>query len=228
MKSIKYLFLLTLIVGITACSKDNPDEDSGIETISLDEFQARGGNGAPSGGHFNLNIIGVPKEKTADMTGNSGRRIFVDLDGPTKIYLQQGEFAVLDANGTDGRAEFQLPAPGNYAIFVRPLGTPGGQSTTTTCATYETTDADTGEVVSEEVCSMNSVVQIRERNRPKFVNVTKDLTQIEAAFRDTNGDGAIDESDIETVDLFDELLFDYFWNYDNKGLKVLQMRFYEI
>src|SRR5256885_6126432 len=39
------------------------------------------GNGAPSGSHYNLNIIGVPKNKTADMTGNDGHRIFVSLTG---------------------------------------------------------------------------------------------------------------------------------------------------
>ena len=39
------------------------------------------GNGAPSGSHFNLNIIGVPKDKTADMNNNDGHRIFVQLNG---------------------------------------------------------------------------------------------------------------------------------------------------
>ena len=43
------------------------------------------GNGAPSGPHYNLNIIGVPKDKTADMTGNNGHRIFVPLLGKTSI-----------------------------------------------------------------------------------------------------------------------------------------------
>src|SRR2546428_167494 len=39
------------------------------------------GNGAPSGSHYNLNIIGVPKDKTAAMTNNDGHRIFVQLVG---------------------------------------------------------------------------------------------------------------------------------------------------
>ena len=30
------------------------------------------GNGAPSGPHYNLNIIGVDNPKTADMTGSDG------------------------------------------------------------------------------------------------------------------------------------------------------------
>ncbi|MEE8409465.1 MAG: hypothetical protein V3T05_07665, partial [Myxococcota bacterium] len=100
------------------------------------------GNGSPSGSHYNLNIIGVAKDKTADMTGNSGRRIFVALSGKSKILLAEGEFKVLDANGTDGSAKFQLPDPDpendgitTYSVFSRALGKPGGSSTMTTCAT---------------------------------------------------------------------------------------------
>ena len=33
------------------------------------------GNGAPSGAHYNLNIIGVPKDKSADFSGGNGGRI---------------------------------------------------------------------------------------------------------------------------------------------------------
>ena len=70
------------------------------------------GNGAPSGAHYNLNIIGVPKGKTADMTGGSGRRIFVPLTGKCNIKLSEGAFQVLDANCTDNnQATFQLPNP---------------------------------------------------------------------------------------------------------------------
>ena len=42
-------------------------------------------NGAPSGKHYNLNIIGVPKAKSATMDGNNGHRIFVPEDGKAKI-----------------------------------------------------------------------------------------------------------------------------------------------
>ena len=40
---------------------------------------------------------------------------------------EAGSFAVLDKNGTDGRAEFQMPAPVGgtaYAVYARALGTP--------------------------------------------------------------------------------------------------------
>ncbi|MBI4721004.1 MAG: hypothetical protein HY770_07265 [Chitinivibrionia bacterium] len=177
------------------------------------------GNGGLPGPHFNLNIIGVPKQKSADMTGNDGHRIFVKLEGNTKILLNEGEFAVLDANGTDGTAIFQLPAPDTdndgvteYTVFARALGKPGGSSTMTTCATDVATDV--------EYCSIYSSIQIRSTGKSSFVNVSRELLYI---YADLNGDGAV-----ERYPLFDEALRDYFWSYDNNGLKLLQLRFYEV
>ena len=47
------------------------------------------------------------------------------------------DFLVLDANGTDGEASFELPNPDPtgsgttvYSVFARALGTPGGKSLT--------------------------------------------------------------------------------------------------
>ena len=65
-----------------------------------------------NGSHYNLNIIGVPKGKSADMTNSDGHTIFVPLDGTARInYLAGDQFQVLDRNGTDagghGRGEGQ-------------------------------------------------------------------------------------------------------------------------
>src|SRR5881227_4338479 len=78
--------------------------------------KAMTGNGAPSGSHFNLNIIGVAHDKSPNMNKGSGDVIFVGLGTSsdavtTKILLSQtadSEFAVLDKNGTDGEASFAL------------------------------------------------------------------------------------------------------------------------
>ena len=40
---------------------------------------AGGGNGAPSGAHYNLNIIGVDNPKTSTLTGSDRHTIFVAL-----------------------------------------------------------------------------------------------------------------------------------------------------
>ena len=66
---------------------------------------AGGGNGAPSGPHFNLNIIGVERGKSSPMTGSDRHTIFLALgkeDSVTsKIYLTPGEFHVCDGNAFD-------------------------------------------------------------------------------------------------------------------------------
>ena len=180
---------------------------------------AMAGNGAPSGAHYNLNIIGVPKNKSADMSGNMGHRIFVPLNAKSKILLSQGDFQVLDANATDGSASFQLPNPDpdgdgitSYSVFARALGKPGGSARIVTCATDPLT--------MEEVCSTLSHVAVREKGKSSFTNVSSALLFI---YADLDGDG-IDER----YSLFDDRLEDYFWEYDNSGLKLLQLRFYEI
>ncbi len=200
----------------TGCMVGDPDEPP-----TLDDLLGRGGagNGAPSGGHYSLNLIGVPKGKSADMTGGDGHRIFVPRDGNAKINLTEGDFLVLDANGTDGSAAFQLPSPDpdndgltSYSVFARALGKPGGSSTTTTCAT----DPSDGELV----CSLESMVLVRNSGKSSFTNVSKQLLYI---YADLDGDGTA-----ERYPLFDGTLQDYFWEYDNQGLYLAQLRFYEI
>lgn len=177
------------------------------------------GNGAPSGAHYNLNVIGVPKGKTASMTGNLGHRIFVPLTGNCKINLAMGDFQVLDANCTDGQSKFQLPNPDpdndgttTYSVWARALGKPGGSSKTTTCAT----DPTTGEVW----CSVYSYVAVRSKGKSSFTDVSRDLLYI---YADINLDGTN-----ERYNLFNDALQDYYWSYDNNGLKLLQLRFYEV
>jgi hypothetical protein len=177
------------------------------------------GNGAPSGSHYTLNIIGVSKDKSAEMTGNNGSRIFVPLWSTAKIGLTEGDFGVIDANGTDqDGAKFSLPNPDpendgktEYSVYARALGTPGGSSTTTTCAT----DPETG----DEICSTESMVLVRGTGKSTFDNVSKELLYV---YYDLDGDG-----DLDRTPLFGDALEGYFWEYDNKGLKVAQLRFYE-
>ncbi len=194
------------------------------------------GNGCPSGPHYNLNIIGVANPKTADMNDTSGHSLFVPLVGNAKINLAlapEGEsFAVLDRNGTDGNgAKFQLPAadPCNtgttqYSVFARPLGKPNGKAKMTTGAI----DPLTGEDVYS-VCVLNLE---RTKGQQKFENVSKELLYIYAyVYAGPGPDGVAGTADdvytFQRVPLFDAALQDYFWSYDNSGLKLLQLRFYE-
>jgi hypothetical protein len=202
---------LTLALVVSVYAVNNPRQTQ--------QSVAKTGSGAPSGAHYNLNVIGVPKGKTADMTGSSGHRIFVPLVGNCKINLSQGAFQVLDGNCTDGPSSFQLPNPDTdndgvttYSVWARALGKPGGQSTTTTCATDPTT--------AELWCSVYSSVQVRNKGKSAFTDVSKNLLYI---YADIDGDG-----NLERYNLFNDALMDYYWNYDNNGLKLLQLRFYEV
>ena len=170
---------------------------------------------------YNLNIIGT-SDKSAPMDNNNGRRIFVKLQGNSKIWLSEGpEFAVLDANATDGNGgRFQLPNPDpdgdgvtEYSVYARALGKPGGSSTTTAC-TYD-------DVEGAEYCSVFPLVMVREKGKSSWDNVSKELLYI---YVDLVGDDGIPER----YSLFDDALYNYFWNYDNNGLKLVQLRFYEI
>jgi hypothetical protein len=179
------------------------------------------GNGAPNGPHFNLNIIGVPKEKKGEMD-NNGHRIFVKLWGSdTRIMLTMGDtFKVIDGDGTDGTAELQLKDPydgvyepdvteANYRIYVRALGKPGGKA-----------DMSTGfyDEFGTWWQSLETVEFERKPGKSTFKDETLKLTTIYVDI----GDG------LKRYDLFGNALWDYAWDYDNFGLKLVQLRIYEV
>ena len=220
---------------------------------------ATAGNGSPQGApDYHLNIIGTGS-KNPSMTGNSGHRIFVPLEGKTKINLVEGSFAVLDANGTDSNgATFSLPAPGldayvvgdpgtadvqsAYSVFVRPLGKPGGWATITTCADLvDSTFAgllpgDLLSVLNRQgdlggYCSIEQVgadVLTRQKGKSSYTNVTAQLTTIvfEVTY-DTNNDGIADDTVQIRVPLFNDIIQGEYWEYDNHGLRLAQVEFYD-
>lgn len=193
----------------------------------------------PNGEHYNLNIIGVEKPKSAnfgedDYTNSNGRRIFVALrneqDTFTKISLIQGDtFDVLDYNGTDGEAKFQLPVPATcspdatscevtYQVWARALGTPGGSSTMRTCAT----EVDPNTTISGTYCSVEefTVKFVRDPGRPKWMDVTKELLFLSW---DIDADTVL-----EHVPLFYTGWDNWYWEYVNSGLRLAQLRFYPV
>ncbi len=178
------------------------------------------GNGAPSGPHYTLNVIGVDQPKTQPLDDTSRHTIFVPLQGSCRINLAEGDYQVLDGDCFDGDgAAFQLPDPDPdgdgvtaYSVYARALGKPGGSAVATTC--FEDAGGDTW-------CSAESVVLVRGTGKSTFKNVSKELLSL---CLDTDGDRICD---IRTS-LFDDDNVDYFWSYDNDGLRLAQLRFYEI
>lgn len=187
--------------------------------FSASVFAGKGGNGNgfPSGAHYNLNLIGTG-DKDADMKGNKGHRIFVPLNGNAKIYLQEGDFRVIDANGTDGDgAKFQLPAAdadcdgySDYSVYVRELGAPGGSAVMTTCLEDE---------FGEVYCSSESVELVRRKGKSTARNVSKELLTV--LIYDEDRDRWI------RTPLFGDDSYGYLWDYDNNGLRLAQLRFYD-
>jgi hypothetical protein len=201
------------------------------------------GNGAPSGAHYTLNIIGVPKDKSPNFTGGDGRRIFVDLGktgtaANTRINLTVGEFGVIDANGTDGVAAFSLPNPDpdgdgttSYSVYARALGKPLGKATMQSC--YE--DATGTWCAVDFLGGVEPITLERSKGGvAKFQNVSKDLLFVDYCTTwDLGLDGLPGTADdvcttVSQIPLFGNTLLSYFWSYDNEGLKLAQLRFYEL
>jgi hypothetical protein len=190
-------------------------------------------NGLPDNGHdrlYKFNIIGVPREKNPDMTGDAGKRMFVKLEGQSKIYLQPGEFFdIVDANATDGNGgRFQLPDPdpdGNgetwYGIYVRPVGTPNRSATIGSCIEG---DFDLTLPGDETLCSTETKVLVRDTGKPRVENVSKELLTV---CLDTDLIVEANPCDVRSF-LFDDSTVEYLWNYDNNGLRVAQVYFLEI
>ena len=196
-------------------------------------------NGAPKGGHdWNLNIIGVQNAKYWDFDGetahDNGHRLFVALnkDGTkvtTRIHLVMGDtFQVIDPDGTDGHATLQLMDPyelgtnfdpdavdpsatAAYRIYIRALGKPGGKAVITTGFTDE---------YDVDWLSLENVTIERKKGKSVFTDRTLDLTTI---YVDITDDGVYNPI---RYPIFGNEDWSYFWNYDNSGMKLIQMRFY--
>lgn len=182
------------------------------------------GNTIPvNGKHYNLNIIGV--DKHGEVGDSSGHSLFVKLDGKTKIVMTQdpeGQFDVVDRNGLDGRAEFNI-APGHYNIYAATLGKPGGKVDIN--AYGEFLDAEQGTTLLH----LGYVDLSRDKGKPQSTNINElfyvDVTLCTEVDIDGN---CLTEVVYEDFWVFDiEELLEYYWDYDNQGLKLLQVRFYE-
>jgi len=175
------------------------------------------------------------------------------LDKTNKIFLTQtplnvtkfsDKFQVLDGNACDGDgALFMLPSnpfscgltiggtnstdPAcltvdtditfqEYLIFIRELGKPGApNSSLTSCR------LDTSVTPNETICSTEGVILSRTTGKSTFRDVTKELTTLCLNTNTANGN----DCDVR-VGIFDGTGFQYFWDFDNNGLRNVQLRFY--
>jgi hypothetical protein len=204
-----------------------------------------------SGPHYNLNIIGVQKDKTFPAMNDSSRHsIFVplssgeDVDRRVKIYYVRGEeFKVLDGNATDdNEATIQVPFEFcddyevgceellSFDVYAVGLGKPNGNAIVTAECTYDE------EVVNEfgtpgldctDTLELGSFGITREKGKPHRENITNIFRA--TGCLDYNDSGVCDAGDLEfrNIWIFNiEELLEYMWDYDNNGLKLMQLRFY--
>jgi len=264
---------LAFAVALGACEGMGDSQTAPDMEMDLPTAFAQTGNGMQSGAHYNLNIIGVKYDKTADMDDNNGHRIFVRLNystgrGPGKnesdmkwedvdktntiLLCQSGvgkecdhvetdAFAVIDANATDkGGAMFALPA-GGYTIYARALGKPGGDATMRTCGWENLDQLADDDLLNDEYgdvwCSLDALNAVRETGKPKAMDVTTVLTTLHLNLTEAMDAGLYEcfggvlGSGVpvnDSVQIFDPCFEYYFWNYDNNGLKLLQLRFYPV
>lgn len=194
------------------------------------------------GYHYNLNIIG----KKVDWNGGGSydnpdrHTIFLPEDTTDfnfivydegveqvvdgiQIWMSQGdEFAVLDGNAfDDGAASFQL-APGKYKVYITAKGKPGGS-----------TDV-TGWVKCNDTYYFD-IGSLTVSKKPVWDDAT-DLFYVSAneepdAIGLVSGEPMWVFDYLEALYSYDAILYPdplYFWQYDNHGNKLVQVRFYPV
>ncbi len=206
-----------------------------------------------SGAHWNLNIIGVPHDKTVpSMTDSSRHTIFVplqsglDVTRQVKIYYVRNtanptQFEVLDGNATDDN-EATIAVPFEFCsdlstgceellsfnVYAVGLGKPNGNAIVTAECTYS---VDVVGGTCEDTLLLGGF-QINRTNGGSNKPQRTDITDIFRATGclDLDASGTCNTGDLEFRNLWIfniPQLVEYFWDYDNNGLKHMQVRFYE-
>lgn len=114
----------------------------------------------------------------------------------------------------------------SYEVWGRALGKPGDgvKATVQTCATVTEIDGS----VQEEVCSLESAIFERPKGKVgSFINVTNELTSLVVELCTSLDEfGECDETGTYRIALFAGETEDWFWSYQNEGVRLTQLRFY--
>jgi len=107
----------------------------------------------------------------------------------------------------------------SYEVWAKTGGKPEGEATITTCATVQ----------DELQCSTENTVQTRTRGKSIFTDVTDELTSavVDYCIAWDEFDDCI-TWETTRIALFSGDTEDWFWNYANNGLRLLQLRFYDV
>ena len=203
-----------------------------------------------SGPHYELNIIGVPKGKSAPMTDSNRHVIFVPLETINKVKIsvtgdsdpstpgtQCGDkFQVLDGNATAGEALLLVPCEIggtlSFNVYAVGLGTPGGNAQVDVLCLFDSTV--TLDAATQNLCGIALGGFDFEVNRAAGKPERRDISSVFRASgcidTDVPANGCPDTGDVvfSNVWIFNvEQLLSYYWDYDNNGLKLMKVRFYQ-
>jgi hypothetical protein len=187
-----------------------------------------------SGPHYNLTVIGVSHPKTVDMTNTNGHTIFVPLSGSTKIYYVAGDtFQVLDRNCTDSNGcTIEVPSASGsdlcYDVYAVGLGKPGGHSIVTAECSFD------GALVGGGTCTdalLQGSFEVDRTNNGSNKPLRQNISNVFRATGclDLDNSGTCNMGDLQFTNawIFNiDALLSYWWDYDNTGLRNMQVRFY--
>ncbi|WP_076004865.1 hypothetical protein [Dehalogenimonas formicexedens] len=210
-----------------------------------------------NGAHFNLNLIGKAKTMPGDYNNPDRHTMFVptdtsdfsfnlntpnNLDQETmagvKINMTQGsEFAVLDGNATDGEGSFQL-GPGKYRVYIAVKAkmpkTPGNVQIDGWVEAYD----NLGQLwyyINVGTVTVSKNKTWTDASTLFYVNTTEDtfdfLTGSEANYEPGLGMWVFDYMaglDAWVTDDYNLSDLAYFWQFQNDGAKLIQVRFYPV
>lgn len=211
-------FTLNIIAKDAEHAKTQPKEGGHVIFVSLE-------------GHNKIELI--KGDDFAVLDGNA-------FDDPAQFQLPDPDLAPYVIEYPHG--EDTLSA---YSVYVRPLGKPGGSATITTCAELASSgwmdflsnkmqkDVNAMAVLNDDgyfggYASIEQVaveLPLTEHGKPKFENVTAELLTI--LFEITVTDEAGNEETVYVrVPIFDPLIQGEYWDFENDGLRIVQVRFY--
>lgn len=137
------------------------------------------------------------------------------LKGVRILVSDGADMKVIDRDATDGLARFAIP-DGQYLVYARPLGKPGGCMDMDTIICYDLVDdvpvqVDCDPNLSNDQFTLVGHIDVdRSTGRPKWQNVTSELL------------------DTAAVGFGEPGYFDFFWQIFNNNLRLLQLRFYRL
>jgi len=211
----------------------SPNNGTVVSRIYLREgdFQVCDGNAFDPAYDCDKNQIAV-QGATFQLPNNACTDVAGVCDGGVCTAGTEGLACVVNSD-CDASCAIVNPEFTCYNVFIRELGGPctplidtDGDGVADACATLQTCgiedlgdDGIAGTADDTVVCSTESVVLVRDKGKPRWDNVTAELTSL---CLDTDLNGTCDTR----VELFENDFEEIFWQFTNTHLRRAQIRFY--